>query len=141
MLYPLYNYYKNSKLSLDEIIDHYVTRFYCKKHDGKTVLNVLNRVKSSSKINHICGLSATRKIAPNYVDFASAINETIWFVFKSNMTHALAVLFAALYWDETINSYYHLKSSEDLREDIIKIFQKYQIMEEMTEMEYFNGPK
>ena len=101
MLYPLYNYYKNSKLSLDEIIDHYVTRFYCKKHDGKTVLNVLNRVKSSSKINNICGLSATRKIAPNYVDFASAINETIWFVFKSNMTHALAVLFAALYWDES----------------------------------------
>ena len=35
MLYPLYEYYKNRDLTLDEIVDHYVTRFYAKKHDGK----------------------------------------------------------------------------------------------------------
>lgn len=38
MEYPLYEYYKNRSLTLDEIVDHYVTRFYAKKHDGKAVL-------------------------------------------------------------------------------------------------------
>ena len=139
MLYPLYDYYKKSSLTLDEIVDHYVTRFYARKHNGKDVLKVLTKVKESSKIKNLCGESATRRIAPNYVDFASVINELLFFMFKSNMTQALAVLFAALYWDERVNSVYHLKSAEDLKDDIIKIFKKYSICEEMTESEFFGN--
>ena len=139
MQYPLYYYYKNRDMNLDEIIDHYVTRFYAKKHDGKAVLNVLNKVRNSSKIKNLCGQSATRRLAPNYVDFITTINEMVLFMFRSNMTQALAVLFAALYWDEKINSVYHLKTDEELRDDIIKVFKKLSIYEEMTEEEYRGG--
>ena len=135
MLYPLYEFYKNRDLTLDEIVDHYVTRFYAKKHDGKAVLNVLNKVRDSSKIKNLCAHSATRRLAPNYIDFITTINEIVWFMFRSNMTQALAVLFAALYWDEKINSVYHLKTDEELRDDIIKVFKKLSIYEEMAEDE------
>lgn len=136
MLYPLYEYYKNRDMNLDEIVDNYVTRFYAKKHDGKAVLNVLNKVRKSSKIENLCGQSATLRLAPNYIDFLNTINEINWFIFRSNTTQALAVLFAALYWDEKINSVYHLKTDEELRDDIINVFKKLSIYEEMTEGEY-----
>lgn len=141
MEYPLYEYYKNHSLTLDEIVDHYVTRFYAKKHDGKAVLNVLNKVRNSSKIKNLCGQSATRRLAPNYIDFITTINGIVWFMLRSNMTQALAVLFAALYWDEKINSVYHLKTDEELRDDIIKVFKKLSIYEEMTKEEYNGGNK
>ena len=141
MEYPLYEYYKNRSLTLDEIVDHYVTCFYAKKHDGKTVLNVLNKVRNSSKIKNLCGQSATRRLAPNFIDFIATINGIVWFMLRSNMTQALAVLFAALYWDEKINSVYHLKTDEELRDDIIKVFKKLSIYEEMTEEEYNGGNK
>lgn len=136
MQYPLYEFYKNRSLTLEQVIDHYVTRFYAREYNGKDVLKVLTKVRESSKIKNLCGQSATRRIAPNYIDFASTINEMIWFVFKSNMTQALGVLFAALYWDEKINSVYHLKSADDLKDDIIKVFKKFSIYEEMTESEF-----
>lgn len=139
MQYPLYEYYKNQDMNLDEIFDHYITSFYIKKHDVKSTISVLNKVRSSSKIKNLCGQSATRKLAPNYVDFITTINEMVSFMFRSNMTQALAVLIAALYWDEKINSVYHLKSEEDLRDDIIKVFKKLSIYEEMTEEEYRKG--
>ena len=136
MQYPLYEYYMLSSLTLDEIVDHYVTHFYSKKHSGKDVMKVLTKVNESSKIKNLCGQSATRKIAPNYVDFATTINEIIWFVFRSNMTLALGVLFAILYWDEKINSVYSLKSDEEVRDDAIKIFKKFSIYEEMSQSEF-----
>jgi hypothetical protein len=136
MQYPLYEYYMLSSLTLDEIVDHYVTHFYSKKHSREDVMKVLTKIKESSKIKNLCGHSATRKIAPNYVDFATTINEIIWFVFRSNMTQALGVLFAILYWDEKINSVYSLKSDEDVRDDAIKIFKKFSIYEEMSQSEF-----
>jgi succinate dehydrogenase flavin-adding protein (antitoxin of CptAB toxin-antitoxin module) len=136
MLYPLYEYYKNSDLNLDEIVDHYVSRFYSKKHDGKKVLKVLSKVRESSKIKNLCGQSATRRIAPNHIDFASVINEILWFAFKSNMTQALGVLFAIMYWDEKINKVYSLKDEIDVRDDAIKIFKKFSVFGDMTPEEY-----
>ena len=141
MQYPLYEYYMLSSLTLDEIVDHYVTHFYSKKHSREDVMKVLTKIKESSKIKNLCGHSATRKIAPNYVDFATTINEIIWFVFRSNMTQALGVLFAILYWDEKINSVYSLKSDEDVRDDAIKIFKKFSIYEEMSQSELRIGKK
>lgn len=141
MLYPLYEYYKNSDLNLDGIVDHYVTRFYSKKHDGEKVLKVLSKVRESAKIKNLFGQSATRRIAPNYIDFASVINEIFWFAFKSNMTQALGVLFAIMYWDEKINKVYSLKADNEIRDDAIKIFKKFSIYEEIDDDEFLHHIK
>lgn len=42
MLYPLYEFYKNRVLSLDEIVDHYVTRFYVHGRVGSAVFPIHN---------------------------------------------------------------------------------------------------
>lgn len=138
MNYPLYNYYLNSGLTFDEVVDHYVTHFYAKKHDGKDVLKVLNKIKESDKIKNLCGQSATRGIAPNYVDFCSCVHSILWFTFKPTDTVVLATLFATLYWDERINRIHNLKPSDEVRDDAIKIFRKFQIYGELSEEMFFN---
>ena len=93
---------------------------------------VFEKIISSDKIKNLCGQSATRGIAPNYVDFSSVVHSILWFIFKSNLTIALATLYSILYWDEKINTVYCMKSDEDVKEDAIKIFDKFQIYEDMT---------
>ena len=138
MEYPLYEYYKNRSLTLDEIVDHYVTRFYAKKHDGRDVLKVLNKINESDKIKNLCGQSATRGIAPNYVDFSTCVHSIFWFAFKPTDTIVLATLFAILYWDERINRIYYLKPSDEVRDDAIKVFKKFQIYGDLSEEMFLN---
>ena len=136
MLYPLYDYYMQSDMSLEEILKHYICRFYLKKNGTDKAEKVLRKVSESSKMNKLFEQSARQWIAPNYVDFCSVINEMIYFIFKSNSTQALAVLAAAIAWDKQINQHAHLKNANAVRDDAIKIFKKYSIYEDMTQTEF-----
>lgn len=136
MLYPLYEYYLQSDLSLEEILKHYVSRFYLKKNGTDKVEKVLRKVSESSKMNKLFDQSARQRIAPNYVDFGSVINEMMYFMFQSNSTQALAVLAAAIAWDKQVNQLARLKNVKAVRDDAIKIFKKYSIYEDMTQAEY-----
>lgn len=136
MLYPLYDYYFNSDLSLEEIISDFVSNFYLKKHGSNKVDKIRSKVLNSSKIASIDAFSIQGKVVPNHIDFGSAINETLWFMFQSNETQALAVLIAAYEWKKRINDVYHFGSELEVRNKAINIFKKYSIYEEMSKKQF-----
>jgi len=136
MLYPLYDYYYASDFTLEEILKHYIQNFYLRKHGRDKAEKVLYKVSDSSKIKKLFEQSLKQRVAPNYVDFGSVINEMIYFMFQSNSTQVLAVLAAAIAWNKQVNQYARLKNEDDVRNDTIKIFKKYSIYEEMSQSEY-----
>ncbi len=138
MLYPLYDYYYASDMTLEEILKHYIKFFYLRKHGSDKAEKVLYKVSESSKMQKLFDYSARKNLAPNYVDFGSVINEIMFFVFQSNETQALAVLAAAIAWDKKVNHFGILKDEYDLRNDTIKIFKKYSIYGEMSQQEFDN---
>lgn len=136
MLYPLYEYYFESDLTLEQILNHYIQNFYLRKHGRDKAEKVLYKVSESPKMNKLFTQSATQGVAPNYVDFGSVINEIMYFMFQSNETQALAVLAAAIAWDKKVNYSGFIKDEFDLRNDTIKIFKKYSIYGDMTKEEF-----
>ena len=136
MLYPLYDYYYASDMTLEQILKHYIKFFYLRKHGSDKAEKVLYKVSESSKMQKLFDYSASQNIAPNYVDFGSVINEIMYFMFQSNETQALAVLAAAIAWDKKVNHLGILKDEYDLRNDTIKIFKKFSIYGEMTQQEF-----
>lgn len=136
MLYPLYDYYQLSKLTLEEIVDDYLKNFYYKRYSQSKSENVEKRVQNSKKIAAIDAISIQKHVVPNSIDFGSAINETLWFIFQSNSTQALAVLIAAREWNKRINRKYHICREKEIRDKALYIFKKYSIYEEMTQKRF-----
>lgn len=136
MLYPLYEYYYLSDLSLDEIIDDYLTDFYHKKYGSNKSAKVRQKVLNSSKIVAMDAYSIQARAVPNYMDFGGAINETLWFMIQSNETQALGVLIAASEWNRRVNSVYHFGPEEEVRNKALKIFKKFGICGEMTRSQF-----
>ena len=136
MLYPLYDYYQLSKLTLEEIVDDYLKNFYYKRYSQSKSENVEKRVQNSKKIAAIDAVSIRKHVVPNSIDFGSAINETFWFMFQSNSTQALAVLIAAREWNKRVNRKYHICSEKEIRDKALYIFKKYSIYEEMSQKRY-----
>ena len=136
MQYPLFDYYYNSILTLDEIISDYLENFYHKKHGTNKSDKVRNKVLNSTKIAALDSFSIQQRAVPNYMDFGSAINETFWFMIQSNETQALVVLIAASEWNKRVNRVYNFGSYEEVRNKAIKIFQKYSIYEEMPKSQF-----
>lgn len=136
MQYPLYDYYNASDLTLEEILKHFIKYFYLRKHGSDKAEKVLYKVSDSSKMKKLFEQSAKQGIAPNYVDFASVINEMMYFMLQSNSTQALAVLAAAVSWNRQVNQHLHLKSDYSVRDDAIKIFKKFSLYEEMSQSEF-----
>ena len=124
MLYPLYDYYKLSCLTLDEIIDDYLKKFYLRRHSQNESEKVRKKVLDSPKIAAIDAYSIQKKVVPSADDFGSAINATFWFMIKSNSTQALAVLIAAKEWNKRTNSKYHLGNDKTIRDNALEVFKK-----------------
>lgn len=141
MLYPLYEYYLESELSLEQIITHYTQRFYLQTHGRNRSQEIEQRVKDSSKLKSLDPESIKQRVVPNYMDFGGCINEMLWFIFKSNSTQALAVLIAAREWGKRVNDKYHFGTSRELRDKAIRIFLKYDMHEEMTYEEFSSRAK
>lgn len=136
MEYSLYTYYKNSSLNLYQMRKHYVEHFYCKRHNRSVADGVLKSIASSSKITRLIKESISNRIFPTYEDFLSTICSMYKFMFKPNDTDALAAIDAALRWDIEVNSLLELCTSEELKDEMVKVFEKFSIYEEMTEEEY-----
>lgn len=132
MQYPLYNYYLNSNLSLDEIIMDYTSRFYCRKHGMDKAEKVHQKILNSSKVGSIDAFSIQNRTIPSCLDFGAAINETMWFFFQSNETQALGVLFAATEWDKRINRVYGFGTPLTVRNMAIAIFKEFSIYGEIN---------
>lgn len=136
MQYPLYELYNHSTLDLYGIREHYLENFYYQEHSRREAESVLKNIIGSSKISKILNESYNKGIAPNYEDYLSTINSMLRFIFKSNDTQVLAVMDAAILWDIKVNSKLHLLSSEELKQDIIRVFRKYQIYKEMINEDF-----
>ena len=138
MQYSLYAFYSHSDMDLYQVRKHYLEHFYYQKHSRNEAENVLKSVVGSSKVGRLIEESIEESIVPTCENFMNVICSMFKFMFKSNETTALAVIDAALRWDIEVNQEMHLVSSEELKQDIIKVFDKFSIYEEMSEKEYKN---
>lgn len=138
MQYPLYELYNHNILDLYGVREHYLENFYYQDHGRREADNVLRIVVNSSRIDRLLHESYINGIAPSYEDYLSIINSMLRFMFKSNDTQVLAVIDAAILWDIKINSKLHSLSFYELKQEIIKVFQKYQIYKEMSEEEFYS---
>lgn len=136
MQFPLFNYYMCSDLSLEAVIDDYLERFYLRRYGRDKVKIILDKLQNSKKIRAIDNLSIQKRVVPNHIDFGSAINEIFWFMFQSNETQALAIIFAVSLWGARVNSIYNFCTPEELKVKALQIFKMYQIYGEMSEDEY-----
>lgn len=136
MQYSLYDLYKDCSLDLYEIRNHFLDRFYYQDHSRNNARDVMRIVVSSSKIENLLKKSSDKGIAPNYVDFLSAICGMWRFMLRSNDTQILASIGAALRWDIEVNSKLNLLTQEELKSEVIKVFKKYDVYKEMTEEEF-----
>lgn len=140
MQYSLYEYYNKRPLNLYEVRKHYLEHFYYQNHSRNEANNVLKSVVASSKVGILIKESLERKIVPTYTDFLTAICSMFKFMFRSNETTALATIEAALRWDIEVNQEHHLISSEELKQELIKVFAKFSIYEEMSDAEFYSIP-
>lgn len=136
MQYSLYDLYKDCSLDLYEIRNHFLDRFYYQDHSRNNARDVMRIVVSSSKIEKLLNKLSDKGIAPNYVDFLSAICGMWRFMLRSNDTQILASIGAALRWDIEVNSKLNLLTQEELKSEVIKVFKKYDVYKEMTEEEF-----
>lgn len=134
MLYPLYNYYIQSDLNLYEILEHYTEKFYLKRYGRNKVEKILSKVSNSRQMNDLFLRSIQLRRMPREIDFSSVVN--LLYPFSSNRTHAVAVLAAAVDWDQKVNNFHLIGFIIDLRDEILNIFERYQMAEEMTREEY-----
>lgn len=136
MLYPIYDYYHESSLTLEEVLQHYVEKFYYRKHGRDKFDKILKKLSDSNKVRSLFDESYQKRLALSNVDFGATINEMMWFMFQSNETQAVAVLAMALSWHTNVNSHLYLKTERELRDDALMIFKKFQIYGDMTQEEY-----
>lgn len=131
MQYSLYELYSQSSLDLYAIRKHFLDNFYYQDHSRNDARKVLRTIVSSSKIDKLLAESYNRQIVPSYMDFLSTINSMLKFIFRSNDTQILAILDAVLRWDIEVNSKLHLISLSECKDNILRIFQKYQTYKEI----------
>ena len=136
MQFPIYDYYIDSSMRLEDILSHYVENFYLRKHGRDKYEKILKKLSDSNKVKKLFDQSYNQKLAINYVDFGATVNEMMWFMFQSNETQAVAVLAMAVFWNTNVNSHLHLKSEKELRDDALKIFKKFSIYGDMTKEEF-----
>lgn len=136
MLYPIYDYYHESSLTLEEVIHHYVDNFYFRKHGRDKFEKIQKKLSESTKVKSLFNESYKRKLALNNVDFGATINGMMWFMFQSNETQSVAVLVMAMLWNKNVNSHLSLKTERQLRDDALMIFKKFQIYGDMTQEEF-----
>ena len=140
MQYSLYDYYKNSFLTLEEVLKHYVDHFYLNKYGRNKVDKVQRKATECDRMKELFGLSIQNRDfperTPDFNDFSLAVSKTLWFLTQSNDTIALATLAAAVEWNNTINSRFLIVDEQEFRNNILNVFRKLDICEEISEHDY-----
>ena len=138
MMYSLYEYYSKSSLNLYVIRNHFLEHFYYQYHSRNKADKVLRSVINSSKISRILEESARYGVMPTHEEFLNVICSMMKFMFSSTDTQVLVVIDAAIVWDIEVNDKLHLASSEELKQNILRVFSKYQVYKEMTKEEFLS---
>ena len=128
----LYQYYSQSPLNLYEVRRHFLWNFYCQNHSRNDARKVLKAVVASSKIARIIDKSLQKKLVPNYRQFLSAIKGMFRFWLCSKETLILATIEAILKWDIVANKKLKLKTQEELKQDTLKVLEKYLVHKEVS---------
>lgn len=140
MEYHLYDYYKNSFLTLEEILKHYIEHFYLNKYGRSKADKVMSKALGCDRMKELFGRSIQNRDfperTPDFNDFSIAIAKTFWFLTQSNETIALATLAATVEWNKSINSRFLIIDEEEFRNNILNVFRKLDICEEMSEHDY-----
>lgn len=136
MIHSLYDYYNESELTLEEVLSDYVDNYYLKKYSDDKASKVIKKTLEAEGLKDLNGQSIKDRVFkdhyPKYDEFVKAIKNSLWFSLQSDRTIVLAVLAAALEWDKKINRYFYIVDEEIFRGNILLVFQKYQIMENIT---------
>lgn len=141
----IYEYYNPSYLTLEAVLNHYIDNFYLKESSLDKVERVKVKAIENQKMKELFGNTIKHRDfksgIPTYTDFADAIQNSPWFYLRSNKTKAVAALAAAVNWSQTINRTFYIIDDEPFRNDILLIFKKFSIFEEMSDDEYYSMRK
>ena len=136
MIHSIYEYYYESGLTLEEVLSDYVDNFYLTKYNDDKASKVIKKAIDSDGINELNGQSIKdrdfRNHFPNHENFINAIKKSLWFSLQSDRSLVLAVLSTAVDWDKKINRVFYIVDKETFRDDILLVFKKYKIMENIS---------
>lgn len=133
MIYSLFELYYESGLTLEEVLSDYVDNYYLKKYSKDKASKVIKKAIETEGMNELNGQALKdrdfKDHYPKYDTFVSAIKKSLWFSFQSDYTIVLAVLAAAVDWNKRTNRLLYIIDEETFRDNILQIFKKYQIIE------------
>ena len=139
MQYPLYDYYLRSPLTIADIFEHYCETFYTKKYGRDKVEKVMKKSVELKDFKKVLEASSVRRLAPNYKDLLSVVNSSLYFMTQSNVTQGLAVLSLASAWEYCMNPHGWFIDKQEFKNNIVKVFESLQIVEDMTDEEFQKG--
>ena len=87
---------------------------YISKHGQDKFDKVEQKVFASKKLIRLNRFSAMRRLAPDAEDFGAVLQFSIYFMFKSSDTSAMAQLIAIKLWNEAINSTHDICNQEEV---------------------------
>ena len=136
----IFEFYSPSYLTLEAVLNHYIDNFYLKESSLDKVEKIKSKAIECPKMKELFGITiAHRELKsgiPTYTDFAEAIQNTPWFYLRSNKTKAVAALAAAVNWSQGINQTFYIIDDEPFRNDILLVFKKFSVFEEMSDEEF-----
>lgn len=136
MQYPLYDYYAGTSFSTQEIFEHYKTTFYCRKYGRDKADKVCDKAAKIKGMKELFEQSQRENFIPSRTDLGTLLNGNMWFVFKSNRTQALVMLFLLTAWKNTVGLLHPIFDDWDVRNKALEVIKGSQLYEEMTKEEF-----
>ena len=141
----IFEYYSPSYLTLEAVLNHYIDNYYLKESSLDKVEKVKSKAIECQKMKELFSETIRHREfksgIPTYTDFVEAIQSTPWFYLRSNKTKAVAALAAAVNWSQTINKTFYLIEDEPIRNDVLLVFKKYSVFEDMSDEEFHSMRK
>ena len=141
----IFEYYSPSYLTLEAVLNHYIDNYYLKESSLDKVEKVKSKAIECQKMKELFSETIRHREfksgIPTYTDFVEAIQSTPWFYLRSNKTKAVAALAAAVNWSQTINKTFYLIEDEPFRNDILLVFKKFSVFEDMSDEEFHSMRK
>lgn len=87
-----------------------------------------DKIYKSGRLELLFNQSIKKRTAPSQADIGVAVQCTTYFIFAGSDTMAMGEFIATKFWNETVNSQYHLCTEHDLYfkgESILKKWSKH----------------
>lgn len=99
--------------TFDNLYLKFKTKYISKRGQAKFD-KVEQKVFASKKLIRLNRFSAIRRLAPDAEDFGAVLQSSLYFMFKSSDTSAMAQLIAIKLWNEAINSTHDICKQEEV---------------------------